>query len=72
MSSEGRLSSCESEDEAQPQGEKRFITDYFSVALDSTIMSLENHFELLISFMNTCGRILCRFRFIYETFDGLT
>jgi hypothetical protein len=22
--------------------------------------------------MNTCGRILCRFRFIYETFDGLT
>jgi hypothetical protein len=50
-----QLSSYKPEDEAQPQGEKRFITEFFSVALDSATVSLESRFELLSSFMNTFG-----------------
>jgi hypothetical protein len=53
-----QLSSYEPEDEAQPQGEKRFRTEFLSVALDSAIVSLESRFELLSSFMNTFG-FLC-------------
>jgi hypothetical protein len=46
------------EPEAQSQGEKRFRTEFFNVALVSAIMSLESCFELLSSFTNTFG-FLC-------------
>jgi hypothetical protein len=53
-----QLSSYEPEDEAQPQGEKRYRTEFFNIALDSTIISPKSRFELLSSFMNTFG-FLC-------------
>jgi hypothetical protein len=50
---EYQLSRYGPEDEAEPQGQKRLITEFFNVALDSVSISLEIRSELPSKVMNT-------------------